>query len=281
MTGKESFSGIDHPIIIIAQAVTALYLFRLFFSIRKSGQPLPQIVAGLAFGVLANLCGRVGVADWFLTSDIVQYCTLMVAVCATYYTVERSHKNEAARPGAKVVVNDFFDRIENKAVWGFGLIIAGVVIYAYVDNYTLQQKAQARAQFVADSVAAVKADEYAAQLCETNEKLATTLTAVTSISATQTTLLANQVAAEVKRKKAVEDIKKQVANQVAIQNKEIKKTLQTTVTGVRPLQTTKPKETPVDDRSIWQKATQFLRSKKTARVDTTSTLRSDTLVYVH
>lgn len=139
---KPIFGPIDHPFIIIAQAVCAFALFRYFFLITREKQPIPQIVAALAFGVLSNLTARVIGAGWFWIVDIVQYTLGAILIVTTVLGHQKATENGVPRmvPVATPVVL-FFDSWRNRISWALGVIICGLVIYSYVKSYNEQSTA--------------------------------------------------------------------------------------------------------------------------------------------
>lgn len=275
------FEQVDHPLIIIAQLICSFFLFRLFFAIRKTSQPLPQIVAGLAFGFLANVAARATHKDWFWIADIVQYMTLAAVVIAAVRSAHQASREAASRPGAPVMVADVFDRIETKVTWSVGLVLSGVLTYYCVDMYMKLQHTDAQVIVATQKATQKVTAQYNEQLCETKEQQDSLLEAVSSISATQGTIIANQQQGSEDRKRILEG-QKSVKSLVSNQNQVVKKTLQSSVIQARPLEPVKPKvETQPEEekKNIWKKVKGLFHSSarrdslsSNARVTATDTL---------
>lgn len=265
--------NLDHPLIIIGQILIAFYLFRLFFALRRTAQPLPQIIGILAFGVLANVTARVAESNWFWVADILQYVGLAVVIVLSFRLV--NHQNQVARmqPNAPVIVATFFDRIETKAVWVFGLFLAGVLTYAYVDVYLDRQRSDTKALVAADSTKAQATAENAQQLREVKAQQQTVIAAVTSISAATGTIIANQT----KNMAILTTGQKEVKQAVKSQAKEVKKTLQSSVIQARPLEPKKPEPEEKEKKSLMDRFKGLFHTS--ARYDTLVTANRDTLVF--
>ncbi len=206
MKPSHAFEQIDHPLIGFAQVVLAIALFRLFFAVRRTPAPLPQIIAIAAFAVLTNLAARVSSADWFVYSDIVIYWAWAIATIASVMSVTHANEQAAKQPNPPILVPDFFDRWQTKVVWAFGLIAVGLFLYGYLNTYDGKRTAEATATVKADSAVTVATQEYSAQqkiyqgerqqiisgIASVTAVLPTLTSGLASVSATQTTLIAGQ-----------------------------------------------------------------------------------------
>ncbi|GAB2550006.1 hypothetical protein [Spirosoma aerophilum] len=273
------FEQVDHPLIIIAQLISSFFLFRLFFAIRKTSQPLPQIVGGLAFGFLANVVARATHESWFWISDIIQYVTLAAVVIAAVRAAHKAKAEVIMRPGAPVVVADVFDRLETKVTWGVGLLLAGVLTYYCVDLYMKLQHTDAQVIVATQKATQQVTAQYNEQLCETKEQQDSLLEAVSSISATQGTIIENQH----RNSAAILKGQKNVGQLVSKQNQAVKKTIQSSVIQARPIEPTKPKVEAADEekQNIWKRFKGMFHSS--ARRDSLSSsaevMPSDTVVF--
>ncbi|GAB4042546.1 hypothetical protein [Spirosoma litoris] len=274
------FDKIDHPIILIVQTVIAFYCFRLFFALRRTAQPLPQIVGVMAFAVLANLLARATHREWFWISDITQFVALGAMVLASFYVVQHQTVQATKQPNAPVVVADFFDRIETKATWAFGLLLAAIVTYAYIDTYTQRQKDNLQALAAAEKAKAQATAENSQQLCEVKVQQQTVIAAVTSISAATGTIIANQTKNMAILTNGQQDVKKEFKKQ----SKRVEKTIQATVIDARPLEPKQAKpiektdeEKEKEKQNLWNKAKRFFHLS--AKLDTLGVTDSDTLVF--
>jgi hypothetical protein len=266
-----AFSQIDHPLIVIAQVALAIALFRLFFSVRKSSAPLPQIIGATAISVLTNLTGRVMSSEWFFAADIFEYTCWAATAIASVYSVEHQKKEEARLPGAKPVVPDFFDRWQVKATWGFACIVIGVAIYAYVDTYMSSRHKEATAQIKADSAVTRATAEYSRQQYEDSQKQDSILTAIASISATQSTIIANQ-SHVIKQNEATHD-------QIDKKSAQTRRTVRQAVLEHRPivpvqLETPKTIPTNENEKNLWQRFKGIFGARTAG--DTLSMSRPDT-----
>lgn len=262
---------VDNPFIMIAQAVIAASLFRLFYALRRAKQPLPQLIGLFAFGELANLAARSAKSDWFATTDIIQYGLFAGAAVFAVLAALKQNKTEAARPEAAVIVPDFFDKIETKAVWLFSLLVGLIVLYNYTNMYFEFQKSKTETLVKVEQAKVQTQAEQNELLCETKQTQANLLAAVTSISATQGTIIANQAKNIAAQIKASEDLKKQIKQQP----KESKKAPEATGKTDKPA--TEPEQKPDTEKpGFWKR----FFGGKSARVDSVG-VKMDTLVFQH
>ncbi|MBN8826457.1 MULTISPECIES: hypothetical protein [unclassified Spirosoma] len=259
------FNQVDHPVICIGQAIISFYMFRLFFALRTAPAPLPQLIGAVAFGTLANLAARVGHAGWFWWTDIVQFVTWAGAAVAAVRLVNHQREEEASQPDTAPVRVDYFARWENKLTWGFGLIVAAVLVYSYVDVYTQRQKDNAEAVAAAKQAEAKATNTFTQKLRQTDAKQDTLLAAVTSISALQGTIIANQARNTTLLQQSNQDVKKVVKSTT----KEVKKTLQSSVIQARPIEPRKPDE-PKPDPNLWKRFKGWFNASR---------MPSDTLIF--
>ena len=276
-----TFKQVDHPLIIIAQFVGTFFLFQLFFAIRKTSYPLPQIVAGFAFGMLANVVGRLMHKDWFWIADIVQYVTLAAVIIAAVRAARKAKKEAAQRPGAPVVVADVFDRYEVRVTWAVGLILAGGLTYYCIDLYMQLQHKDAQVAVAATKAKTEATVQFSEQLCKTEQTQSTLLAAVTSISATQSTIIANQHKNSTAILKGQADAKQLIKKQT----RKAGKVSDNTVIDAKPIQIERTTTEPEKDPNLWRRFKGLFKSAsfKQTRLDTLSNgqqeASSDTLVY--
>lgn len=281
-----TFKQVDHPLIIIAQIVGTFFLFQLFFLVRKNTQPLPQIIAGLAFGMLANVVGRSMHKDWFWVADVVQYVTLAAVIIASVRAARKAKKEAAQRPGAAVVVADVFDRFETRVTWVLGLILAGGLTYYCIDLYMQLEHKDAQVITAATKAKTEATVQFSEQLCKTEQNQTALYAAVTSISATQGTLLASQskiIANQAKNSTKILSGQKDVKATVLNQSRNAEKAPRATVTQADSTSKSKPdnEAEPQKDQNLWRRFKGLFRTS--ARRDSLSSdpqiMPYDTLVY--
>lgn len=194
-----SFGPIDHPLIIIAQAICAVALFRLFFLIHKEKQPIPQIVAGVAFAFLTNLTARVAGQGWFWIADIFQY-TLMAVLVVTAL-IARSKVATTTPEGTRPVsgLSRFFEHNQSRLTWGLSVFVLGLVVYSYLRTYNQSQTVAietytraAQSVAVKETEAAIERERIIESVNSLNDRQDTTLSVLNALAAKQDSALKAQ-----------------------------------------------------------------------------------------
>ncbi|WP_020603291.1 hypothetical protein [Spirosoma spitsbergense] len=191
---------IDHPLIIFAQLLSAFFLFALFFLIRRQSFPLPQLIGLLGFSILSNAVARFKHYDWFTVSNITMYLLAGIVIIVAYFSIRHFQEIEAKRPGAEIIIPDFFDRIETRLVWAAGICVVGVFVYYAMTIYSDRDHADAKAIVASNKAAARVTQKYEAKLNETSQRQDTIFEAVldAKLSADTAAILAKKIANESK-----------------------------------------------------------------------------------
>jgi len=257
------FGPIDHPFIVILQGIAAVCLLRYFFYVHRDKQPVPQIIAALAFGVLTNLTARVMGGSWFWIADIVQYAlaaTLALTVVIGRYKRVRQEKEFQKTNGITVTpmpvphpISDFFDSQQKTIVWVVSVFVSGLIIYGYV-------KAFNEKQVVAIQENTRVTAEYARDQHESEQEREAILVGVASVSATQQTVLSGLQSLSqvlVNSQKEAKQVKRDITDQVNAKTapiRQIAKGVDSTRRDMKEIKNRIRKETPEKAKSpFWKK----------------------------
>ncbi|MBO0947291.1 hypothetical protein [Fibrella forsythiae] len=139
--------SVDHPLINVGQAIVIVSMIRLFFAIRLTPFPMPQLVLGFSVSMLANMVARVTNAKWFYITDIIMWGCFGAVVIAAVFTVlhsqaEAKKLSTAKGETAPVRVSGFFDRWQIQFTWGGAMLVGGILLYGYLKTYLEKEDAK-------------------------------------------------------------------------------------------------------------------------------------------
>lgn len=258
---------VDNPATVIAQLVVGVALLRYFFEVRHEGWPMAQLTLALSISVFCGLTARVVDADWFYVPDMVQYATWAgVIIVATGIKIKQ-RKQEAARPGATVMIPDAIDRRKTQIIWGAVVLAVGLLIVAYVKAYNDKRDAIADKDRIAlqenTRVRNEQKEQAAIADARDEAKQDSLLRTLDVLAKNDTTLLNNQhgimgqnatLSAKVDHKSAL-----------------TRKTIRDAV-GKLPVQTIAPKEPQPEDKpkNLYEKLKNLFRHKDHGRASVDS-----------
>lgn len=121
---------LDHPFILVSQAVIVYGLFRYFFQIRHRDFPVPLSAASFAFITLANLIARATHASWFVVADVLMFVAMAVQILVA---IAYNNKHPELLPTP--VNNDRLDSFATRLVSLSGVVAITFVLLSLHNTY--------------------------------------------------------------------------------------------------------------------------------------------------